>query len=300
MKKNFFRSEHTSSQIWCFLKFPLWGGQKIKVDQNGVKHGLVLEFLRSDEIFEIWSEKLTGQQASKQASIHTYIHTSGHHSDQISRSALRDGATKKTHKKTTLHFFFCWSKHFSDYSPLEVTYRNQICRVRQVKSFQLLFTFSLRFFPIKFGGVFTHVNTNWVTHDRILAIGVCLHVFTHHQTRVIDHVEQPKQWYNLHGRSVGLCTGKSEVQLHLSSWDRTLNRGTEITFSIPSFVSFIEVFSFEVFVLLSWCRKIHFGIFLVIRWFRHEKVQKYKCGTSNQNHYSQFLCRQCSGQHCSR
>ena len=67
------------------------GGQKIKVAQNGVKHGLVLEFLRSDEIFEIWSEKLTGQQASKQAS----KHTSGHHSDQISRSALRDGATKK-------------------------------------------------------------------------------------------------------------------------------------------------------------------------------------------------------------
>ena len=45
------------------------GGQKIKVAQNGVKHGLVLEFLRSDEIFEIWSEKLTGQQASKAAYI---------------------------------------------------------------------------------------------------------------------------------------------------------------------------------------------------------------------------------------
>ena len=30
------------------------GGPKIKVAQNGVKHGLVLEFLRSDEIFEIW------------------------------------------------------------------------------------------------------------------------------------------------------------------------------------------------------------------------------------------------------
>ena len=29
------------------------GGQKIKVAQNGMKHGLVLEFLRSDEIFEI-------------------------------------------------------------------------------------------------------------------------------------------------------------------------------------------------------------------------------------------------------
>ena len=46
-----------SSQIWCFLKFPLcWGGggvPKIKVDQNGMKHGLVLEFLRSDEIFKM-------------------------------------------------------------------------------------------------------------------------------------------------------------------------------------------------------------------------------------------------------
>ena len=52
---NFFQSEHTSSQIWCFLKFPLcWGGgPKIKVDQNGMKHGLVLEFLRSDEIFKM-------------------------------------------------------------------------------------------------------------------------------------------------------------------------------------------------------------------------------------------------------
>ena len=71
------------------------GGQKIKVDQNGMKHGLILEFLRSDEIFEIWSEKLTGRQASKQASKQARQHTSGHHSDQISRSALRDGATKK-------------------------------------------------------------------------------------------------------------------------------------------------------------------------------------------------------------
>ena len=33
----------------------LGGGPKIKVAQNGVKHGLVLEFLRSDEIFEIWA-----------------------------------------------------------------------------------------------------------------------------------------------------------------------------------------------------------------------------------------------------
>ena len=80
------------------MKFSKWwggggGGQKIKVAQNGMKHGLVLEFLRSDEIFEIWSENglvleflLTGQQARQ--------HTSGHHSDQISRCTLRDGATK--------------------------------------------------------------------------------------------------------------------------------------------------------------------------------------------------------------
>ena len=55
------------------MKFSKWGGgaKKIKVAQNGMKHGLVLEFLRSDEIFEIWSEKLTGQQASKAAYIRT-------------------------------------------------------------------------------------------------------------------------------------------------------------------------------------------------------------------------------------
>ena len=51
--------------------FKMEGGQKIKVAQNGVKHGLVLEFLRSDKIFEIWSKKLTGQQASKAAYIRT-------------------------------------------------------------------------------------------------------------------------------------------------------------------------------------------------------------------------------------
>ena len=33
------------------MKFSKWGGgQKIKVAQNGMKHGLILEFLRSDEI----------------------------------------------------------------------------------------------------------------------------------------------------------------------------------------------------------------------------------------------------------
>ena len=39
-----------------------------------MKHGLVLEFLRSDEIFEIWSNKLTGQQASKTARQQGSIH----------------------------------------------------------------------------------------------------------------------------------------------------------------------------------------------------------------------------------
>ena len=37
LKKFFFRSEHTSSQIWCFLKFPLrWGGgsKKSKLLRN--------------------------------------------------------------------------------------------------------------------------------------------------------------------------------------------------------------------------------------------------------------------------
>ena len=82
----------------------IWGGgcQKIKVAQNGVKHGLVLEFLKSNEIFEIWSEKLTGQQASQAAR----QHTSRHHSDQISCSALRDGATNKLYAYLNKKLFF--------------------------------------------------------------------------------------------------------------------------------------------------------------------------------------------------
>ena len=57
-------------------------------------------FLRSDEIFKIWSEKLQGNKQARQ-------HTSGHHSDQISRSALRDGATKNRikHKYRSLTDF---------------------------------------------------------------------------------------------------------------------------------------------------------------------------------------------------
>ena len=90
LKKIFFRSEHMSSPIWCFLKFPLcWGGGS--KNQSWSEWRETWSRFGIFEIrwnFEIWSEKLTGQQASK--------HTSGHHSDQISRSALRDGATKNT------------------------------------------------------------------------------------------------------------------------------------------------------------------------------------------------------------
>ena len=73
------------------------GSPSKKVAQNELKHILVLEFLRYDHFLggEGGSEKLTGQQTSKQAR----LQTSGHHSDQISRSALRDGATKNKKKK---------------------------------------------------------------------------------------------------------------------------------------------------------------------------------------------------------
>ena len=43
------------------MKFSKGGGgggsKNPKLLTNGMKHGLVLEFLRSDEIFEIWSEQ---------------------------------------------------------------------------------------------------------------------------------------------------------------------------------------------------------------------------------------------------
>ena len=51
------------SQIWCYLIFGDYGGgcggggvpgvKKFKVVQNGLQHILVLEFLRTHEIFEI-------------------------------------------------------------------------------------------------------------------------------------------------------------------------------------------------------------------------------------------------------
>ena len=62
-----------SSQIWCYLKFPLPtgnGGSPKKVAQNNVKHILVLEFWRSDDFWGVVEggamKKLTSQQAYNQ------------------------------------------------------------------------------------------------------------------------------------------------------------------------------------------------------------------------------------------
>ena len=52
-----------------------WGSPKKKVAQNELKHILVLEFLRYDHFLGGGgSEKLTGQQASKQANKQTDRH----------------------------------------------------------------------------------------------------------------------------------------------------------------------------------------------------------------------------------
>ena len=109
LKKKFFRSEHTSSQIWCFLKFPLrWGGRGQKNQscsemhetwsrfgifeirwnlEGGSKNQSCSEWRETWShfgIFEIrWNfrnlvRKVNGptnKQASKQTSIHTYIRT---------------------------------------------------------------------------------------------------------------------------------------------------------------------------------------------------------------------------------
>ena len=54
----FFWSEYMSSHIWHHLKFPLqWGMGRGGVPQNGLKHVLVLEFLRSDDFGWGWVEK---------------------------------------------------------------------------------------------------------------------------------------------------------------------------------------------------------------------------------------------------
>ena len=63
LKKHFW-SKFMSSQIWFYFIFweGVWG-PKIKVAQNVLKHILVLEFLKSDGIFEI-SYVLTNKTAS--------------------------------------------------------------------------------------------------------------------------------------------------------------------------------------------------------------------------------------------
>ena len=91
----FFQSEHVSSQIWCQNFFPLLGrGSPGKVTQNELKHILVLEFLRSDD----FGAKGVGGEGGGGGPSVRYRCTTGHtdtrHSDQISRSTHRDGATK--------------------------------------------------------------------------------------------------------------------------------------------------------------------------------------------------------------
>ena len=55
-ENNFFsvRTYVKPNLVFSKISFMLGGGPKIKVAQNGMKHGLVLEFLRSDKIFKIW------------------------------------------------------------------------------------------------------------------------------------------------------------------------------------------------------------------------------------------------------
>ena len=50
-------------------------GPKIKVAQNGLKHVLVLEFLRCEEIFEISCVSLTSKHASIHTDRPTYLQT---------------------------------------------------------------------------------------------------------------------------------------------------------------------------------------------------------------------------------
>ena len=76
-----------------------WGGGggglglKDKVAQNGLKHILVLDFLSSDEIFEILCELII---TSKQGSTPRTVLTYKHHIDLISRSALEAARLKIT------------------------------------------------------------------------------------------------------------------------------------------------------------------------------------------------------------
>ena len=75
----------------------IWG-KKIKIAQNGLKHVLILEFLKFNEIFWNFVFDLT----TKQASIHQHVH----HSDQISRSAHWGGAIKNPTTYVLLNT--CW------------------------------------------------------------------------------------------------------------------------------------------------------------------------------------------------
>ena len=104
-----------------------------------MKHGLVLEFLRSNEIFKIWSEKLTGQQARQ--------HTSGRHSDQISRSALRDGATKNSlcvnHMNFLKRLFRLWLSAIHPISHSVFVSKKHFQSVQ--KGHRALFSFSIKF-----------------------------------------------------------------------------------------------------------------------------------------------------------
>ena len=67
-----------------------WGGgvPPRKVAQNELKQILVLEFLRSDDFWR-------GGVGGSLCEIQTDRQPDTRHSDQISRSARRDGATKK-------------------------------------------------------------------------------------------------------------------------------------------------------------------------------------------------------------
>ena len=65
-----------------------------KVAQNELKHILVLEFLRSNDFREGGGGSLSE------------IQTDTRHNDQISRSARRDGATKKTLRADTFRVMY--------------------------------------------------------------------------------------------------------------------------------------------------------------------------------------------------